>query len=242
MRTVAIIQARTGSKRLPSKVLLNIAGMSMLERVIMRTRQATLVDDVIVATTTNGRDDHIVTLCNLRGVPCYRGSEEDVLSRYRGAAILFEADIIVRITGDCPFIDPTIIDKVILDREINGADYASNTMGKTYPDGLDVEVFTYNALGVTCMNAVEAYQRSHVTAYIYEHPERFRLYSSKCPSGDWSNHRWTVDTREDLTFAREVYKRCGDLAPWHSVLGLVLTHKGLQEINSHIQPKELHEG
>jgi len=241
MRTVAIIQARMGSTRLPGKVLANIAGMTMLERVIQRTQQASLVDDVVVATTINRIDDPIMRTCIKLGVSCSRGMEDDVLNRYMGAAMLFDANVIVRITADCPFIDPDIIDKVILGRQSSKADYASNTITRTYPRGLDVEVFTYDALRIAFVKAMKTYERSHVTPYFYEHPELFNIHSSKYPIGNCSDHRWTVDTEEDLVFAREVYKQCDDLAPWYSILGFVST-TGLQRINGHVRQKELHEG
>ena len=148
MKIVAIIQARIGSTRLPDKVSADIAGQPMLAHVVNRTRRAKALDAVVVATTTQPADDAIVRVCQKRGWPYFRGSEEDVLDRYYQAASAFLADVIVRITSDCPLIEPEIIDKVVDEfRHYSPAvDYVSNILTRTFPQGLDVEVMSFDAL------------------------------------------------------------------------------------------------
>ena len=233
MRRIAIIQARMGSTRLPGKVLMDIGGKTMLERVISRTQRAALVDKVVVATTTKKEDDRIVALCKRLHIDFCRGSENDVLDRYMSAASAYGADIIVRITSDCPFIADTVIDEVIAELIERKADYASNTLRRTFPKGLDVEAFTYNAFLTAWAYADTSYQHEHVTPYFYEHRESFELASVELPLGlgGYSHHRWTVDTKEDLEFVRKVYKEYGnhDIMHWIDILGSNTV-------------KELHEG
>ena len=174
-KVVAIIQARMGSTRLPGKVLLELAGRTMLGRVVRRVRLAGLVDEVVVATTNAPADDPIVDECRRLPVACFRGSEHDVVERYHRAAAAYRADVVVRITADCPLIDPEVTDHVIRAFLQHRPDYASNTLHRTYPRGLDTEVFTAAALARACHEASEPYQRTHVTPYIYQHPEYFRL-------------------------------------------------------------------
>ncbi len=194
---VAIIQARMGSTRLPGKVLCDICGESMLSRVVKRVRRASLVDRIVVATSVEVADDAIEAECHKLGVSFFRGNESDVLDRYYQAALSCSAGIIVRITADCPLIDPTIINKVVgafLDSKV---DYASNTLVRTYPRGLDTEVMTLEALRVAWCMATKSYHRSHVTPYIYENPALFKLLSVT-GSANYSCYRWTVDTPQDL--------------------------------------------
>jgi len=173
----AIIQARMGSTRLPGKVLKDLEGQTMLSRVVNRTCRASLLDEVIVATTVKPADNLIMTECEKLGIPVFRGDEEDVLDRYYKAAQSYQADPIVRITSDCPLIDPEIINLVIenfLAHE--DLDYASNTLPpRTFPRGLDVEVMTFDALEQAWRGDKNPAWREHVTPYIYRHPEKFKL-------------------------------------------------------------------
>ncbi len=242
MRLVAIIQARMGSTRLPGKVLKDIHGRTMLARVVRRSMRSALIDKVVVATTRNKVDDVIVTECESLGVSSFRGSEEDVLDRYYEAAKTFSADIVVRITSDCPLIDPEIIDRIVhvfLDRS---PDYASNTIESTYPRGLDVEVFTYGALESAWREASEDFQHVHVTPYIYQHPDRFKILSVTCDE-NCSNYRWTVDTKEDLDLIRAIYAKIDkdDDFSWRDVLELLKIEPNIAEINCHIRQKSLEE-
>jgi spore coat polysaccharide biosynthesis protein SpsF (cytidylyltransferase family) len=204
MRTVAIIQARMGSTRLPGKVLLPLAGKTVLAHIVDRTRAARRIDDVWVATTDSAEDDPTASATRSYGASVFRGSAEDVLDRYRGAAAASAAEIVVRVTADDPLKDPDIIDQVVELRDEVQADYASNTIEPTYPEGLDVEVFTIDALTRACEEATSASDREHVTPYMYRHPERFRL-ASLTDTVDRSDMRWTLDYEDDLDFLEEVY-------------------------------------
>jgi spore coat polysaccharide biosynthesis protein SpsF len=243
MSVVAIIQARMGSTRLPGKVLKDIGGRTMLARVFSRVKQSARLDNVIVATTNSLADDVILAECQRYGLPCYRGSEDDVLDRYFRAAHAYKAEVVVRITADCPLSEPEVIDRVVSLFLREQPDYASNTLERSYPIGLDVEVINIDALEQAWREAVEAYHRSHVTSYIYQNPDLFRLLSTKAEFNN-SIYRWTVDTSEDLDFVRIVYARLGngDDITWHDVLDLLKKEPYLADLNRHILQKSLEEG
>jgi spore coat polysaccharide biosynthesis protein SpsF len=243
MKIVTIIQARMGSTRLPGKVMKDLGGASVLARVVHRLRLAALTGELVVATTHDRADDVIVEECNRLSVKFCRGEQEDVLDRYYQAAQAFGADAVVRITSDCPMIEPETTDKTIrafLDRR---PDYASNALQRTYPRGLDTEIMTSDALARAWMEAKEPYQRSHVTAYIYENPKKFRIVSIT-GEGDYSHQRWTVDTPEDLKFIRAVYERLGNNANfcWRDVLALLECEPQLLQLNCDVRQKSLQEG
>jgi len=240
MRVVAIIQARMGSTRLPGKVLLDLAGEPVLARVVNRTQRATTLDEIVIATTTESRDEAIVELCSSRGWAHFRGSEDDVLDRYYQAAKKHHADIVVRITSDCPLIEPEIIDKVVqefLERQPE-VDYASNTWPqRTFPRGLDTEVMRIDVLERAWREDHNPAWREHVTPYIYRNPDRFRLHNVINPV-DYSAMRWTVDTPEDLAFVRRIYDYFGhDRFSWREVLKVLEEHPEWMEINRHVQQK-----
>jgi spore coat polysaccharide biosynthesis protein SpsF (cytidylyltransferase family) len=243
MRIVAIIQARMGSSRLPGKVLLPIEGRSMLQWVCRRARQAALVDQVVVATTRQACDDVVADECRRLGVACFRGVEDDVLDRYCRAAEAHRADLVVRITADCPLIDAELIDDVVVAALQHEPDYASNVLRRTYPRGLDTEVATAAALARAWREAREPYQRVHVMPYFYQHPELFRLHSVTGDE-DLSGHRWTVDSPEDLEFVRGVCRRLAgaDAFSWRDVLRLVEREPGLADVNRHVRQKQLVDG
>lgn len=243
MRIVAIIQARMGSTRLPGKVLKDLGGQTVLARVVNRVRRATLLDEVVVATSVLPADDAITRECEVLRVACFRGDEADVLDRYYRAAREFAADTIVRITADCPLIDPELIDVTIRAALDGKADYASNALSRTYPRGLDVEVFTADALARAWSSAKEEYQRTHVTPYLYQHPESFKVLSIT-GEVDCSQYRWTLDTAEDLELLRAVYKHFGnrDTIRWSEVLGLMEAEPELAALNSHVRQKSLRQG
>lgn len=239
MKVVAIIQARMGSTRLPGKVLLDLAGEPMLVRVVNRCRRATTVDQVIIATTTETRDEAIVDLCDSRGWACFRGSEDDVLDRYFQAAKKHQAEVVVRITSDCPLIEPEIIDLTVREFLQDGTlDYVSNTLPpRTFPRGLDVEVMAFEALERAWQEDKNPTWREHVTSYIYRHPERFAL-RTVTNDQDYSHMRWTVDTPEDLAFVRRVYDHFGhDRFSWREVIALLEEHPEWLEINQHVVQK-----
>lgn len=243
MKIVAIIQARMGSTRLPGKVLKDLAGDTVLARVVNRTRRSKLLNEVVVATSVLSADDAIARECERLGVAYYRGDEIDVLDRYYQAAQRFAADVVVRITSDCPLIDPEVVDEVIRAFLEQHTDYASNALRRTYPRGLDVEVFSADVLGRAAGCANGAYQRTHVTPYMYENPGLFKIASLTAET-DSSAYRWTLDTVEDLAMIRAVYENFGnrDDVGWREVLQFIENHPELAKINSGIQQKALHDG
>ena len=221
----------------------DLNGETMLSRVVRRAQRASLAGEVIVATSKNSVDDVIVKECSRLGVAVLRGEENDVLDRYCRAARSLNADAVVRITSDCPLIEPEIVDKVIGAFLQYAPDYASNTLQRSYPRGLDTEVMTWNALESAWREASSTYQRAHVTPYIYEHPECFRLLPV-LGQADYSNHRWTVDTQEDLTFVRQIYEGMdsGGNFHWKKLITLLEHEPELVKINQGIAQKALCEG
>lgn len=204
----AIIQARMNSSRLPGKVLLNICGLPELAHVVRRVREAKNVDKVILATTNTNNDDAIEQCCIENNISCFRGSENDVLDRYFKAAQwvgVKEGDYVVRVTADCPFIDAEVIDIVVEAALKSKCDYVSNTINPTFPDGLDVEVFTFKALKVAWESARLLSEREHVTPFLYNHTEMFQTLNVECES-DYSNLRWTLDEKEDFEVINKVYE------------------------------------
>jgi spore coat polysaccharide biosynthesis protein SpsF len=240
MNTVAILQARMGSTRLPGKVLMDLGGETVLARVVRRLRRAKLIDELVVATSDSRIDDAIVRECHRLDVPTFRGSEGDVLDRYYQAARLCTADTVVRITSDCPVIDPQLVDETIRAFQQQHADYASNALSRTYPRGLDTEVLTTVALERAWNDAHKPYEREHVTPYLYEHPELFRLVS-QCGQIDYSQYRWTLDTPQDLELLRAIYARFSnqDNFGWGEVIQLVEREPELAELNSGVIQKTL---
>lgn len=243
MKVDAIVQARMGSTRLPGKVLMDIAGEPMLARVCDRTRQSKMLTEVIVATTTEPADDVIEEFCAHRGWKCYRGSEEDVLDRYYKVSLRQRSEAVIRITADCPLIDPQVVDQVLSAFLEARPDYASNVLERTYPRGLDTEVMTTVALARSWREATEPYQRVHVTPYICQNPQSFSLLSVKSNT-DHSGCRWTVDTAQDLQFVRTVYDRLGSAGnfSWLEVLTLLEHEPALAHVNRHVQQKVLRAG
>ena len=238
MNTIAIIQARVGSRRLPGKVLAPIVGRSMLERVVERVEAADLIDRVVVATSDDGRDDAVEAICRRRGFACFRGSESDVLSRYVGAAARYGADPIVRITADCPLIDPEIVDRVVEAFAGKGLDYASNINPPTFPHGLDTEVLSAEALARTDRESRWQSEREHVTLYVRQHPELFRTFNVT-HFADLSGLRWTVDEAADLEFVRAVYERMGNrVFGMADVLALLAAQPELAQINAEVPRDE----
>lgn len=242
MKTVAIIQARMGSTRLPGKVLKDLAGETVLSRVVTRLRLSRLIDQLLVATTNDSVDDPIIEECCKISVPISRGDQDDVLDRYYRAARSVKSEIIVRITSDCPLIDPEITDKTIAAYLQSTPDYASNGLQRTYPRGLDTEVMSFDALERAWREAQQKYEREHVTPYIYEHPTKFRILSVTGDT-DYSSYRWTLDTPEDLNFVRAVYERLQERAAfsWRDVLVLLGREPELVALNRSVQQKLLHE-
>ena len=240
MRIVAIVQARTGSTRLPGKVLLDLAGEPMLVRVMSRVCRVRNLDETVVATTREPSDDAISQLCSERGWRCFRGSELDVLDRYYRAAAMFQADAVVRITSDCPLIDPEIVDRVV-ESFLDGQPeigYVSNTLPRrTFPRGLDTEVMGFPVLERAWLEDGDPNWREHVTPYLWRNPDRFRLHGVM-NDVDYSGMRWTVDTPRDLRFVRAVYGYFGhDRFSWRQVLELLEQRPEWLAINAHVEQK-----
>jgi len=242
MNTVAVIQARMGSSRLPGKVLMDLGGETTLARVVRRLQRSRQVTKIVVATTTARGDQAIIRECEHLQVVCFRGEEQDVLDRYYQAASANAADAVVRVTSDCPLIDPELVDETVEVFRDEHADYASNVFPRTYPRGLDTEVFSFDALDRAWREAREAHQREHVTPYLYEHPQIFKL-ASLSGAADYSRYRWTLDTREDLELLRAIYSRFDgrDDFSWKEVLRLMEREPELAELNSQVLQKSVRE-
>lgn len=240
-RTVIIIQARLGSTRLPNKVLKDLCGRPVLWHVVNRVKQAKLVSEIIIATTTLPEDDAIEKFCQDNGIKFFRGSSENVLSRYFEAAKKYNAETVIRITSDCPVIDPVLLDLMIEEYFKSGADYMSNSLVRTFPRGLDMEIFSFALLEKAYREASKQYELEHVTPYIYQHPELFKL-TNYANDTDFSFHRWTLDTDEDYKLISEIYNAlypANNLFLWKDILKLFEMRPELIEINKHIEQKKL---
>jgi spore coat polysaccharide biosynthesis protein SpsF len=241
MKVTAIVQARMGSSRLPGKVLLDLGGETVLARVVNRLRRSKLLNDIVIATSHAAADDAIVHECDRLSAGTFRGSEDDVLDRYYQAARVRKSEVVVRITSDCPLIDPVLVDETIAIFIEQRADYASNAIAHTYPRGLDTEVFSTKALDRAWSDARKPYEREHVTPYFYQHPELFRIASASGDT-DCSHFRWTLDTPEDFQLIRKIYSRFGnqDTFGWQEAVALMEREPELAELNSHILQKSLY--
>lgn len=233
------------STRLPGKVLKKVLDKPLLEYQIERIQRSKHLHEIVIATTTNETDNPIVELANKLGINVYRGSEEDVLSRYHEAAIQYGADIIVRLTSDCPVIDPKVVDNVIQYYLENQSryDYVSNTLTRSYPRGMDTEVFTFQALKESYNEAEEKHEREHVTPFIYLRPNRYSLGSVQYIT-DKSTYRWTVDTPEDFELIRRIIENLYPSNPHFTLedtITLLETNPDWLEINRMIEQKELGE-
>ncbi|WP_163537023.1 glycosyltransferase family protein [Gracilibacillus sp. YIM 98692] len=242
MKVVAIIQSRMGSTRLPGKVLKKVLGSPLLVYELERISRSKYIDEFVVATTDQSKDEPIVSLCEFMQIPFYRGSENDVLKRYYQTATAFNADVVVRLTSDCPLIDPEQIDRVIEDYFIYDYDlqYVSNVLKRTFPRGMDTEVFSLQALKKAYEKAVSKEDREHVTRYIINHPEIFKIFNV-AHSKNYSYHRWTVDTYEDFTLIKKIIETLYPHNPHFSmedIIHLLDKNPKWQLINKHIQQKK----
>lgn len=242
-RVVEIIQARMGASRLPGKPLFEVMGRPLLSYQIERLKRCQKIDEIVIATTINSRDDAIVEFCLSEKIPFFRGSEEDVLDRYYQAAKKFNADVVVRGTADCPLTDPSVVDEVLtffLDH-YPFYDYVSNILERTFPRGIDVEVFSMKSLTEAQNEAKKPEEREHVTPFLYRHPERFKL-ANVVRNSDESHHRWTVDTAEDFELIslilKELYPKKSDFN-LQDILEAFKAHPQWFTINSHIEQKKM---
>jgi len=201
MKIVAVIQARMGSSRLPGKMLADLAGVPIIARVVGAARDLAEIDAIVVATSDAAGDQPLADWCAQTDVACFRGDEADVLARVAGAADAHHADVVVRLTGDCPLLDPQVISETLALFRQARADYACNVAPPSWPDGLDCEVISRAALDVAAQEAVRASDREHVTPYIRANRQRFTVLNLSCPVPGMSRHRWTIDTQQDLEHA-----------------------------------------
>ncbi|RDW20775.1 cytidylyltransferase domain-containing protein [Oceanobacillus chungangensis] len=241
MKVIGIIQARMTSTRLPGKVMKTVNGTTLLEYQLERVKRSKRLDQIIVATTNNGTEQPIVDLCRDLNITIYQGSEEDVLERYYQTAKKHHADIIVRMTSDCPLIDPKVIDKIIKFYLDNNYDYVSNTQIRSFPRGMDTEVFSMDNLEAAYLKASEDYEKEHVTPYFYLNPNLYSIgqFVSK---PDTSKYRLTVDTEEDFelisTLIKELYP-VNPLFTLNDIIEEMQNQPHLIDINKHIVQKEL---
>lgn len=220
MTTLAVVQARAGSSRLPGKVLSELGGRPMLGFMLARL-QSLAVDELVVATSTEVRDDAVARIAGAIGVAVVRGSETDVLGRFVTALDAYPSDTVVRLTADCPLMDPAVVHYALDVHRASGASYTSNTLVRTYPDGLDVEVVSSAAIRAAAADATDPAEREHVTPFVYRRPERFPLRAVVGPEL-LGNERWTVDTAEDMARIRAMVDALTDpiLAGWRDVLAV----------------------
>lgn len=239
VKVIAVLQARMSSTRLPGKVLKPILGRPMIGRHIDRLKRCTRIDRLVVATSAESSDDAIESFCAANDISCFRGALHDVLARFDGAVKAnMPCDHIVRLTADCPLADPAIIDAIVDMHLAEGSDYTSNTVDRTFPDGLDAEVATRPALERAVAEATEAYDREHVTPYLYRVPGRFRMAQYKA-SYDASHLRWTVDTPTDFLMVEEVYRRLlpvNEAFDYYDMLRLVTQVPAVAAINTPVSP------
>jgi len=241
-RVAAFVQARMASTRLPGKILAEIGGRPMLMRVVGRARRAATVDAVVVATTTSPEDDRVEDLCVTEGVACFRGHPQDVLDRLYHACLAIRPEVVVRLTADCPLLDPAVVDRTVTAflRASPPVDFAANRFpgDRTFPIGLDTEVCRPAALERAWREADLPHQREHVMPYLYETPGRFRVLHVRADR-DRGELRWTVDTQEDLEFVRAVYARFSPREDfgWEEILGLLDREPDLASINAGVMHK-----
>lgn len=231
-----------GSTRLPGKVLMDVGGETVLGRVVRRLSRAKLITEVAIATTDSAADDAMVSEAKRQGLQCCRGAEQDVLSRYLGAAEKFAADVVVRVTSDCPLIDAEVADQVLREFFEAHADFAYNDVEHSFPRGLDVEVFSREALHKAAETADHQYQREHVTPVFYERPDMFKIAVVHTEK-DFSPYRWTLDTPDDLKLIRAIYSHFSHNAEftWRDVVALMEKSPDLARMNAHVAQKSIHE-
>lgn len=238
MKPVAIIQVRMGSTRLPGKVLKKLNGISVLECLCDQLNYSRLLNDKIIATTSNSGDDVIVNFCESKGIKCFRGSVNDVLDRYHKCAKKFSINTIIRITSDCPLMDPQVVDDVIDFYLKNSYDYVNNFYKRTYPYGNDVEIFSLKVLEKVWEKATKPFEREHVTPYIYNNPDEFSLGWIENKE-NLSEFHWTVDRKEDLIFVQKIFKKISKRPIlMKDIIDVIKDDPSLLEINKNTNPNE----
>ncbi len=239
---VATIEARMGSSRLPGKVLMPLAGKPALERMVDRIRRANCIDQVVLATTVSANDDELVNWAKSIDLAVFRGSEDDVLRRVLNAAQAFKADIIIELTGDCPLIDPEIIDQLMKIYLESDSDYVSNILTRTYPRGLDTQIFSTEVLAQVDTLTIDPADRENVSLYIYEHPEIFKLKGLEAPPELFGpERRWCVDTQEDYEVLNAIFEALVHVKPDFTsldVFNFLKQNPDIQAINEDVIQKK----
>ena len=243
MNIVAIIQARCGSTRFPNKVFAELANKPLIWHIVNRLKFSKKITDIVLATTDNPLDDKLIDWAISNDVTFFRGNEDDVLNRYAEALKFANADIIVRVTADDPFKDPLLIDTVIEGLIKTNADFACNNNPPTYPEGLDVEVFTKDAILNADEKANTTFEREHVTQYFYHNPDKFRIVNVNNKE-DISHLRWTIDTEQDYQMAKKVYsllyKYDNEIFYMNDILNLLNQHPEISKINIDVARSEMY--
>lgn len=238
MSTNAIIQARCGSTRFPNKVFADVNGKPLIWHVVNRLTHAKTINKIVIATTINEKDDKIEKWCNENNVSCYRGSENDVLNRYYSASVAFPSDIVVRITADDPFKEPAVIDAVVNKLINEGFDHVTNNFPPSWPEGLDCEAFTFAALEASEKSTNDAFEREHVTQYIYHNPDKFKIGNVASPK-NLSYLRWTIDKEVDYEMVKAVYAHRNpantDILLLDEILDILEKNPEIKEINSSVE-------
>jgi len=241
MRKLIIVQARMTSTRLPGKVMKIVCGKPLLEHLINRLKRVKCADQIVIATTVNETEDIIVELCKKLDISYYRGSEEDVLGRYYEAAVEYGGDVIIRITSDCPVIDPDVVSYLIdfYMRNLKKYDYVTNTLKRTYPRGMDAEIVSFKALKEAHFNAYDPLDREHVTPFIRNRPTQYHLHNIKY-SSDLSRYRLTVDTSEDMELIRRIFESLYVENPeftMKDILSKMAANPEWEYINAHVKQR-----
>ena len=238
MKTAAIIQARCGSTRFPNKTFALLAGKPLIWHVVNRLKSAKELDEIVIATTTNPLDDKIEKWCHDNGVRVFRGSENDVLYRYYAANEKVKADIVVRITADDPFKEPRVVDMVVRKLKEENLDYACDIYPPSFPEGLDCEAMTADVLRIQQENSTSAYEREHVTQYVYHNIDKFKIGNVSYKE-NISHLRWTLDTETDYKMVSIIYdalyKEGGDIFHMEDILAYLKKHPDVAKINSEVE-------
>lgn len=243
MKVIATVEARMGATRLPQKTLMDVAGKTLLERVVERLRLAKSVGEIVVATTSNPLDDEIVKLCQREEIEYFRGSEDDVLDRVYKASLKYRADIVVQSGADCPFYDPELIDILVGIAKWGGYDYVANDMKLTFPNGVDAHIIPFNVLEACAKEATRLIDREDVPRYIWDRPERFKIFNLEAVPNSTLNRpevRLTVDYPEDFELVVKIYKSIYPQNPNFStfdIIELLDKNLGWIEINKHCKQK-----
>lgn len=244
MRVNAIIQARCGSTRFPNKVFADIDGKPLLWHVVNRLRYSEKIDDIVIATTINSKDDRIEEWCHKENVNCFRGSEDDVLNRYYCASLVFPSEVIVRVTADDPFKEPKVIDSVIGKLIEEGYDLVTNNFPPSYPEGLDCECFTFKVLEEMENTTCDSFEREHVTQYIYHNPDKFKI-GNVLSDVMLSNYRWTIDTKEDYEMVKAVYANrksdSKEILLLDEILAILDENPNIAKINSNVKRSTMYQ-